>query len=139
MCCFGSDFVSIPHAAQPTDLPPHRVWLSRYVQPVTYAVPTGMDDGGSNSGYETMESRRGGPPPLEFESNDAYAVPAEAEGGAVEFAGLQANTAYESAVVGDVVRRTHLPCGRALVLLPLPVLAGRRWRVWPPTPQATPA
>ena len=125
MCCFGSGFVVIPHAVQPTDLPPHCVWPSRYVQPVTYAVPAAMDDGSSNSGYETMASRRGGPPPLAFESHGAYAVPVAAEGGGVEFAGLQANTAYESAVVGGgAVRGTPSPRGPAPVLLPPPEVLG---------------
>ena len=85
-----------------------------------------MDDDGSNSGYETMASRRGGPPPLEFESNDAYAVPVEAEGSAVEFAGLQANTAYESAIMDGTVRadRRGRVCWR---------LACQPWRecAWP--------
>ena len=40
---------------------PRCVCPSRYVQPVTYAVPVAMDGGGSNSGYETMQSREGAP------------------------------------------------------------------------------
>ena len=122
-----SGFFNLPHAVCVKHLTcrPHCVWTSRYVQPVTYAVPAAMDDGSSNSGYETMASRRGGPPPLAFESHGAYAVPVAAEGGGVEFAGLQANTAYESAVVGGgAVRGTPSPRGPAPVLLPPPEVLG---------------
>ena len=102
------------------------------MQPVTYAAPVAEDDGGSNSGYETMQPRGGGPPPLVFEnneneteSNDAgtgaarlmYTVPVEAGGGVVHVKGPQVTAAYENVRVDGTVRKTPLPPGPAMALL----------------------